>query len=66
MDEKIQDAFNTTIGAILNYLDEADASFMLKKAVRSELWELCDKKIKPLIGQGLGHDNTQESTNGNR
>jgi hypothetical protein len=63
MDEKIQEAFHTSIGAVLNYLDEAEASFMLKKAIRSELWELCDKKIKPLIGKGSGYGQNEQRGN---
>ena len=63
MDEEVQKAFNDSIGAILTYLDEAEVGFAIKKAVRSELWELCDKKIKPLI-KGLGHD--EADTRGNR
>lgn len=56
MEEEIQKAFNDSIGAILTYLDEAEAGFMCKKAVKSTLWELCDKKIKPLLGAGNGKE----------
>ena len=63
MDKDIQKAFNDSIGAILTYLDEAEVGFGTKKAVKSELWELCDKKIMPLIGKGLGHG--QEDNIGN-
>ena len=63
MDKVIQKSFNDSIGAILTYLDEAEVGFATKKAVKSELWELCDKKIMPLIGKGLGHG--QEDTAGN-
>ena len=57
LDNKIQKAFNDTIGAVLTYLDEAEVGFTTKKAVKSELWELCDRKIKPLLeGQGHGYE----------
>ena len=67
MDKEILKAFNDSIGAILTYLDEADCGFATKKAVKSELWELCDKKIMPLTqskGSGNGNDTTE--INGNR
>lgn len=63
MDQEIQQAFNDTVGEILNYLDEANCSFTLKKAVKSALYELCDKKIKPL---GLGAEYGTEDSAGNR
>ena len=56
MEQVIQQAFNNSIGAILQYLDEAEVGFAIKKAVKSELWELCDKKIMPLVGKGLGEN----------
>ena len=56
-------SFNDSIGAVLTYLDESGAGFATKKAVKSELWELCDKKILPLIGEGLGNDTNE--TRGN-
>jgi hypothetical protein len=60
-------SFNNTIGAILTYLDEAEVGFGTKKAVKSELWELCDKKIMPIMAEGLGHEQTTEDeTFGNR
>lgn len=62
MEKEIQKAFNDSIGAVLTYLDEAEATFTTKKAVKSELWELCDRKIMPLLAKGLGH----EETRGNR
>ena len=65
MEDLILKAFNDSIGAILTYLDEAEVGFTLKKAVKSELWDLCDKKILPLTGKGLGHDKSKEETNGN-
>ncbi|HUV72254.1 MAG TPA: hypothetical protein VMW25_04540 [Clostridia bacterium] len=61
MDEAIQKAFNDSVGAILTYLDEAEVGFTCKKAVKSELWDLCDKKIKPLLG-----DRNGQETFGNR
>ena len=64
MEQEIQQAFNDSVGAVLTYLDEADCGFATKKAVRSELWELCDRKIKPLL-KGLGHGQ-EDYTNGNR
>ena len=60
--EYIQKSFNDSVGAILTYLDESEVGFTTKKAVKSELWELCDKKIMPLA-KGLGNDS---ETNGNR
>ena len=57
MDQEIQKAFNDSIGAVLTYLDEAGVGFATKKAVKSELWELCDKKIKPLgLGEEYGYE----------
>ena len=49
MDQEINNAFNKTIGAVLTYLDEAQCGFATKKAVKSELWELCDNKIVPMF-----------------
>lgn len=63
MEKDIQQAFNNSIGAVLTYLDEAEVGFAIKKAVKSELWELCDKKIMPLVGKGLGHDNEENQGN---
>lgn len=63
VDQEIQKAFNNSIGAVLTYLDEAEVGFATKKAVKSELWELCDKKITPLMAEGLGYG--QEETSGN-
>jgi len=65
MEQEIQKAFNDSIGAVLTYLDEADVGFAIKKAVRSELWELCDRKIKPLI-KGLGYGYDCDDDQGNR
>jgi len=48
MEQEIQDAFHDSVGAIMQYLDDAEATSLLKRAIRTELWELCDKKIKPL------------------
>ena len=64
MEQVIQKDFNNSIGAILQYLDEAEVGFAIKRAVKAELWELCDKKIKPLFAEGQGHG--QEERNGNR
>ena len=61
MEEEIQKAFNNAVGAILMYLDESEVGFTTKKAVKSEMWELCDRKIKPLLGKGNGHDDDQKS-----
>jgi hypothetical protein len=66
MDKVIQKSFNDSIGAILTYLDEAEVGFATKKAVKSELWELCDKKIMPLIGKGLGHGQEDQENIGNK
>ena len=67
MDKEILKAFNNSIGAILTYLDEAECGFATKKAVKSELWELCDKKIMPLItNKGLGNDNDENYIDGNK
>lgn len=43
----IQKAFNDTVGAVLVYLDEAQVGLAIKKAVKAEIYELCDKKIQP-------------------
>ena len=66
MEDLILKAFNDSIGAILTYLDEAEVGFTLKKAVKSELWDLCDKKILPLTGKGLGHETEEYENRGNR
>lgn len=63
MDQAIQKAFNDSIGAVLTYLDEAGVGFATKKAVKSELWDLCDKKIKPLL---TGRESGYGDANGNR
>lgn len=61
-EQEIQKAFNDSIGAILTYLDEAGVGFATKKAVKSELWDLCDKKIKPLgLGELYANGNTIRS-----
>lgn len=60
MEKEIQKAFNDSVGTILTFLDEAGVSLTLKRAVKSEMWDLCDKKIKPLFhgvkGNGLDVD----------
>lgn len=61
-EEKIQKAFNDSIGEVLCYLDEAKASFTLKKVIKTALWELCDRKIKPLL-EGLGNGNDDDQHN---
>ena len=66
MEDRIQKSFNDTIGAILTYLDEAEVGFTCKKAVKSELWELCDKKIMPLVGRGVGNGQEEHEQRGNR
>ena len=63
MDKDIQKAFNDSIGVILTYLDEAEVGSGIKAAVKGELWGLCDKKIKPLIGEGQGHGQGHGSNN---
>ena len=64
MEDYIQKAFNDCIGAVLTYLDEAEVGFAIKKAVKSEMWELCDKKIMTLAhNKGLG--NEENDVNGN-
>jgi hypothetical protein len=65
MDQAIQQAFNDTVGEILTYLDEAGVGFTCKKAVKTALYELCDKKIKPL-GLGEGYGKYDQDGNGNR
>ena len=64
MDDQIQKAFNDSIGVILTYLDEAGTGMAIKAAVRGELWSLCDRKIKPMLGEGTGYG-LEEGT-GNR
>lgn len=60
LDREIQKAFNDTVGAVLSYLDEADVKSSVKQAVKSKLYELCDRKIKPLLeGQGNGQDDSR-------
>lgn len=63
MDQEIQNSFNNSIGAVMQYLDEAAVGFAIKKAVKSELWELCDKKIMPMIGRGLGNEQVDNAGN---
>ena len=65
MEDKIQKAFNDSVGAILTYLDEANVGFAIKKAVRSELWELCDRKIMPLL-KGIGNEQDPTDARFNR
>lgn len=61
-EQEIQKAFNDCVGAILTYLDEAGVGFATKKAIKAELYELCDKKVKPLMaGLGAGHDNDYDN-----
>lgn len=63
MEQEIQQAFNNSIGAVMQYLDEAEVGFAIKKAVKAELWELCDKKMMPLLAEGLGYE---QEINGNQ
>lgn len=59
---EIQKSFNNSIGAILTYLDEAEVGFAVKKAVKAELWELCDNKIMPMMAElGLGYNEEYEN-----
>lgn len=61
-EEQIQKAFNDSIGVVLTYLDEAGCGFATKRAVKTELWDLCDRKIKPLLeGQGNGNDDDRHN-----
>ena len=66
LEQVIQRAFNNSIGAVMQYLDEAEVGFAIKKAVKSELWELCDKKIMPQFGKGLGNEQRINEANGNQ
>jgi len=55
---KIQTAFHESVGAIMQYLDDSDSTSLLKRAIRDELWGLCDNKIKPILGKGSEHETT--------
>jgi len=55
MENRIDKAFNDSIGVILMYLDEAEVGMATKAAVKAELWRLCDKKIKPLLAGGMDY-----------
>jgi hypothetical protein len=58
--EQILKHFSDAIGNILTVLDEAEASFITKRTVKLELWNLCDKKIIGLMPKELGNEETQE------
>ena len=47
--QMVEQAFNDSVGVILGYLDEAETGAATKRAVKAELWDLCDRKIKPLV-----------------
>lgn len=51
MEQQIQQAFNDSVGVILTYLDEAGVGSAVKRAVKTEMYALCDNKIKPLLGK---------------
>lgn len=57
-EEKVQAAFNDSVGVILTYLDEAKVGSAIKRSVKTELYELCDDEMKVLVsnleGQGKG------------
>jgi len=61
MVDKVQKAFNDSIGVILTYLDEAEVSLTTKRAVKAELWYLCDNKIKPMIEEKGEQDGNKET-----
>ena len=61
MDQEIQQAFNDSVGVILTYLDEAGVGSATKRAVKTEMYDLCDRKIKPMF-EGIG----MEEVDGNR
>ena len=60
LDKEIQLWFNDTVGDVLTYLDEAGVGLGIKQAVKSRIYQLCDKKIKPLV-KGLGHGQEDEA-----
>ena len=62
--ELIQKSFNNAIGNVMQYLDEAEVGFGTKRAVKAELWDLCDKYIKPAMAEVIGNEQEQE-INGN-
>ena len=47
--ENAQKFFNDTVGAVLAYIGEAHVGFACTKAVKSELYELLDDGIMPMI-----------------
>ena len=47
--QQVQQAFNDSVGVILTYLDEAEVGLSTKRAVKAEMWELCDRKIMPMV-----------------
>ena len=55
-EQQVQQAFNDSVGVILTYLDEAETGLTTKRAVKAELWDLCDKKIKPLLEKEQGEE----------
>ena len=69
MNQEVQRAFHGTVGAVLAYLDEDETGSAVKRAIKAELWDLCDKKIQPLIEEletGKGRETDDEEANGNR
>jgi len=47
--QQVQQAFNDSVGVILTYLDEAGVGLSIKRAVKAEMWDLCDRKIMPMV-----------------
>lgn len=46
--DEIQRAFSDSVGVILTYLDEAGTGSAVKRAVKEEMYHLCDDKIMPM------------------
>ena len=59
---KVQEGFNGLVGAVLDMLNENDASRTLKTAVRAEIYKLCDETIMPMVTT----DNRRETDNETR
>ena len=67
-EQELQKAFNDTFGQVLTFLDESNVGLTCKKAVKSSLYELLDRTIKPMLtGKGKGnYDSEDQDSRGNR
>ena len=59
--DQVQADFNSTVGVVLTYLDEAGVGTAIKRAVKTEIYSLCDDKVMKII-EDLGKG--KEESNG--